>query len=110
VVFEISPSENFSPPPRTLTTTTRSYPQLCDVSALALLSPKTSRFVGLTTYRCRVRFRGPTVEYSLYYYIRYISKPRIGLYISNAALKALLLKILGNYKVRIRDSCVKGKL
>jgi len=58
VVFEISLSENFSPPPRTLTTTTRSYPQLCDVSALALLSPKTSRFVGLTTYRCRVRFRG----------------------------------------------------
>ena len=36
VVFEISPSENFSPPPTTLTTTTRSYRTLCDVSALAL--------------------------------------------------------------------------
>ena len=58
MVFEISPSEIFLPPPITLTTTTRSYPQLYDVSALALLSPKTSRFVGLTTYRCRVRFQG----------------------------------------------------
>jgi hypothetical protein len=36
VVFEISPSENFTPPPTTLTTTTRSYRTLCDVSALAL--------------------------------------------------------------------------
>ena len=36
------------------------------------------------------------------------SKP--GLYISNAALKALLLKILGDYRVRIRDSYVEGKL
>ena len=62
MVFEISLSENFSLLPTTLTTTTRSYPQLCDVSALALLSPKTSRFVGLTTYRCRVRFRGPSTE------------------------------------------------
>jgi hypothetical protein len=51
VVFEISLSEKLSPPPTTLTTTTRSYPQLYDVSALALLSPKTSRFIGLTTYR-----------------------------------------------------------
>ena len=58
MVFEISPSEKFSLPPTTLITTTRSYPQLCDVSALALLSPKTSRFVGPTTYRCRVRFQG----------------------------------------------------
>jgi hypothetical protein len=61
VVFEISPShvKTFHYPPQHSTTTTTSYPQLCDVSALALLSPKTSRFVGLTTYRCRVRFRGP---------------------------------------------------
>jgi hypothetical protein len=36
VVFEISLSENFSLPPTTLTTTTRSYRTLCDVSALAL--------------------------------------------------------------------------
>jgi len=37
VVFEISPSENLSPPPTTLaTTTTMSYRTLCDVSALAL--------------------------------------------------------------------------
>jgi hypothetical protein len=37
VVFEIPPSENFSPPPTTLATTTAmSYRTLCDVSALAL--------------------------------------------------------------------------
>jgi hypothetical protein len=34
----------------------------------------------------------------------------IGLYISNVALKALLFKILGDYRVRIRDSYIKGKL
>src|SRR6266571_4342789 len=53
------PCENFSLPPTTFQPPPPSYPLLCDVSALALLSPKTSRFVGLTTYRCRVRFRGP---------------------------------------------------
>ena len=31
-----------------------------NVSALALLNPKTSRFVAVTSYRCRVRFRRPT--------------------------------------------------
>jgi hypothetical protein len=36
VVFEISPSENFSLQSITLITTTRSYCTLCDVSALAL--------------------------------------------------------------------------
>ena len=36
------------------------------------------------------------------------SKP--GLCISNIILKALLLKILGDYKVGIRDSYIKGKL
>jgi len=36
VVFKISPSENFSPPPSTPTTTTGPVRTLCDVSALAL--------------------------------------------------------------------------
>jgi hypothetical protein len=56
VVFEILPSENFSPPPTTLNHH-QVLPQLYDVSALALLSPKTSRFVCLTTYKYRVRFQ-----------------------------------------------------
>jgi len=60
VVFEILPSKNFSPPPITLTTTTRSYPhamrRLCVGSESDLRRP---RFVAVTTYRCRVRFRRP---------------------------------------------------
>ena len=36
VVFKISPSENFSPPPSTPTTTTGPVRTLCDVSTLAL--------------------------------------------------------------------------
>ena len=63
VVFKISLSEIFLLPPIMLTTTTRSYLQLCDVSMLALLSLKTSRFVGFIMYRCRVRFQGPTFLY-----------------------------------------------
>ena len=57
VVFEISLSENFSPPP-----ITHNYPPLSpictlyDVSTLVLRRP---RFVAITTYRCRVRFRQP---------------------------------------------------
>ena len=39
MVFEISPSENFSPPPTTLTTTTRSYPHA--VRRLCVGSEKT---------------------------------------------------------------------
>ena len=87
MVFEISPSENFSPPPITLTTTTRSYPQLCDVSALALLSPKTSRFVGLTTYRCRVRFRGPDCGY----YIIIKTNSNLAIYLLIIAIRYNLL-------------------
>jgi len=60
VVFKISPSENFSPPPLTPTTTTRSCPhavrRLCVGSGSDLRRP---RFVAVTTYRCRVRFRRP---------------------------------------------------
>ena len=40
-------------------------PTLCcrmNVSALALLNPKTSRFIAVTSYRCRVRFRRPTIK------------------------------------------------
>src|SRR6266568_6105997 len=51
------PCENFSLPPTSLTTTTRSYRTLCDVFALAL--GQRPRFVAVTTYRCRVRFRRP---------------------------------------------------
>jgi len=39
-----------------------------------------------------------------------VSYSKLRLYISNAALKALLFKILGDYRVGIRDSCVEGKL
>ena len=39
-----------------------------------------------------------------------VSYSKLGLYISNAALKALLFKILGDYRVRVRDSYVEGKL
>ena len=58
VVFKILPSKNFSPPPLTPTTTTRSCPhavrRLCVGSRSDLRRP---RFVAVTTYRCRVRFR-----------------------------------------------------
>ena len=39
-----------------------------------------------------------------------VSYSKLGLYISNAALKALLLKILGDYRVGTRDSYIEGKL
>ena len=39
-----------------------------------------------------------------------VSYSKLGLYISNTALKALLFKILGNYRVEIRDFYVEGKL
>src|SRR5437016_2545575 len=58
VVFEISPSEKIFTTAPTLTTTTRPYRTLCDVSALAL--GQRLRFVAVTTYRCRVRFRRPS--------------------------------------------------
>ena len=62
MVFKISPSEKFSPPPTTLTTTTRSYPhavrRLCVGSKSELRRP---RFVAVTAYRCRVRFRRPNL-------------------------------------------------
>jgi len=62
VVFEILLSYN-------VIITTRSYPRtMCDVAALALLNPKTSRFVGLTLYRCRVRFRWPLLYYIVIFY------------------------------------------
>src|SRR6266567_5865098 len=56
------PCENFSLPPTTFQPPPPSYPQLYDTSALALLSLKTNRFIGLTTYRYRVRFRGLKVS------------------------------------------------
>jgi hypothetical protein len=58
VVFKILLSEIFLLLLITLITTTRFYPQLCNVSMLALLSLKTSRFVGLTMHKCRVQFQG----------------------------------------------------
>jgi hypothetical protein len=39
-----------------------------------------------------------------------VSYSKLGLYISNTALKALLLKILGDYRIKIRDSYVEEKL
>ena len=62
MVFKILLFEIFLPPLTTLITTTRSYPQLCDVSMLTLLSLKTSRFIGLTTCRYKVWFQGPTIN------------------------------------------------
>jgi hypothetical protein len=60
VVFKISPSENFSPPPQ------RSQPPPGPIARYAT-SPCwlwiRSRFVAVTTYRCRVRFRRPRVYY-----------------------------------------------
>ena len=65
VVFKISPSESFLPPPLTPTTTTRSCPhamrRLCVGSGSDLRRP---RFVAVTTYRCRVRFRRPQPAYN----------------------------------------------
>ena len=62
VVFKILPSKKFSPPPLTPTTTTRSCPhavrRLCVGSGSELRRP---RFVAITTYRCRVRFRWPGI-------------------------------------------------
>ena len=51
-----SQQENFSHHHHVAAPTLRSRTH---VSALALLNPKTSRFVAVTSYRCRVRFRRP---------------------------------------------------
>jgi hypothetical protein len=39
-----------------------------------------------------------------------VSYNKLGLYINNTALKALLFKILGNCRVKTRDFCIKRKL
>ena len=65
-----------------LITTTRSYPQLCNIFALALLSLKTSKFVGLTIYRCKVRIK--------YLYYIYLQNPS---YIKNIYLTFKLVVV-----------------
>jgi len=39
-----------------------------------------------------------------------VSCSKLELYIYNIVLKAFLFKILGDYRVRIRDSYIEGKL
>ena len=56
VVFKILLSKKFSLLPIMLITTTKSYLQLYNVFVLALLSLKTSKFIGFTIYRYRVQF------------------------------------------------------
>ena len=77
VVFEISPSlmKTFHCPQRQQPSTPTHT--LCDVSVLALLNPKTSRFVGqVTSYRRRVRFRRPLGLYLITIKIHYgFNKP-----------------------------------
>ena len=112
MVFKISLSENFSPPPLTLTTTTRSYLQLYDVSMLALLSPKTSRFVGLTMYRYRVRFQGPSKDIYITVFINnffIVSLSKANISIIKAKLsKYFYITDLGPYKYYLGIEVIKN--
>ena len=65
VVFEISPSymKTFHYAPRRTQPPPGPPVRLCDVSALALGK---TRFVAITAYRCRVRFRRPRVLYKAF--------------------------------------------
>jgi hypothetical protein len=55
-------------------------------------------FLEITVSQCKCQL-GMTVSCS-----------KLGLYISNTASKALLLKILGDCNIKTKDSCIKGKL
>ena len=93
VVFEILPSEIFSPPPLTPATTTRSCPhamrRLCVGSGSDLQRP---RFVAVTTYRCRVRFQRPSQLYKrLSYNSVIIDKPIVVIIKAEKGLNALYI-------------------